>query len=103
MIQVRFSTSEFNPGTQEWVEVPVAELIAGEKEVTISGPHADWISPDISIIDPETTEHVTRADDAERWAQLLPFAYRDGELTVEVSESAGARPADGAFHYPAAA
>ncbi len=38
MIQVRFSTSEFNPDTQEWVEVPVAELIADEEEVTIVAP-----------------------------------------------------------------
>ena len=103
MIQVRFTTSEFDADSQAWVEMPVAELIADGEEITISGPHADWISPDISIVDPQTTEQITRADDAERWALLLPFAYRDGELTVEVSKTAAARPADGAFHYPAAA
>jgi hypothetical protein len=103
MIHVRFSTSEFNADTQGWVEMPVAELIADGEEITISGPHADWISPDIAVIDPETTERVTRVDGAERWARLLPLAYRDGELTVDVLEVAGARPAAGAFHYPAAA
>jgi len=29
---------------------------------------------------------VTRADGAERWARLLPFAFRNGDIDVEVSE-----------------
>lgn len=103
MIQVRFTTFEFDPDTREWVELPVAELIANGEDVTISGPHADWISLDISIVDPETAEQVTRAEDAERWAGLLPFAYRDGQMTLTVTEAATAKPVGGAFHYPAAA
>jgi hypothetical protein len=103
MIQVRFTTFELDAKTREWVELPVAEVIADGEEVTISGPHADWISLDVSIVDPETAERVARAEDAERWARLLPFAYRDGQITVEVTEAAAAKPAGGAFHYPAAA
>jgi hypothetical protein len=103
MIQVRFTTFELDTDTRDWVELPVAELIADGDEVTISGPHADWISPDISIVDPGTAERITRTEDAERWARLLPFAYRDGQITVEVTEAAAAKPAGGAFHYPAAA
>ncbi len=103
MIQVRFTAFELNPNTREWVELPVAEVIADGDEVTISGPHADWISLDVSIVDPETAERVTRAEDAERWARLLPFAYRDGQIAVTVTEAATAKPAGGAFHYPAAA
>jgi hypothetical protein len=103
MVQVRFTTFEFHPDTSEWVELPVAEVIADGEEVTISGPHADWISLDVSIVDPETAERVTRAEDAERWARLLPFAYRDGQMTITVTEAAAAKPAGGAFHYPAAA
>jgi hypothetical protein len=81
------------------VELPVAELIADGEEVRISGPHAEWISPDIVIIDPETAERVTRADGTERWARLLPFAYRSGELDVEVTAVAAAEPVGAAFHY----
>jgi uncharacterized Zn finger protein len=103
MIQVRFTTFELDADTREWVELPVAEVIADGEEVTISGPRADWISLDISIVDPETAERVTRAEDAERWARLLPFAYRDGQITVTVTETAAAKPAGGAFHYAAAA
>jgi hypothetical protein len=103
MIRVRFTTSEFNAETQEWVELPVAELIADGEDVRISGPRAEWISPDIAIIDPETTDRVTRADGAERWAQLLPFAYRSGDLDVEVTEVAAAEPVGAAFHYSTAA
>ena len=99
MVQVHFTTFEFDAETDEWVEVPVAELVADGDELTISGPHADWINPDISIIDPESGEQVTRDHDAERWARLLPFAYRNGDLTVEVAEVAVAEPAGAAFHY----
>ncbi|HEY5287089.1 MAG TPA: hypothetical protein VIJ50_08295 [Solirubrobacteraceae bacterium] len=103
MIRVRFTTSEFNAETQQWVKLPVAELIADGEDVRISGPRAEWISPDIAIIDPETTHRVTRTDGAERWAQLLPFAYRSGDLDVEVTEVAAAEPVGAAFHYSTAA
>ena len=54
----------------------VAELIANGEEVKISGPNAEWINLELAVIDPENGERVTRADGAERWARLLPFAYR---------------------------
>jgi hypothetical protein len=101
MIQVRFTTSKFDAESTEWVELPIAELVADRDELTISGPHADWISPDISIVDPDSGGRVTRADGAERWARLLPFAYRNGDITVEVVEMAAAQPAGAAFHYSA--
>ncbi len=103
MVQVSFTTFEFDADSNEWVELPVADLVADGDELTISGPHADWISPEISIVDPETEERVTRDQDAERWARLLPFAYRSGDLTVEVAEVAVAEPAGAEFHYPAEA
>jgi hypothetical protein len=99
MIQVRFTTFEFDAASNEWLELPVAELVADGDELTISGPHANWISPEIAIIDPDTGERVTRSDDAERWARLLPFAYRNGDISVEVGEVAAAQPAGSAFHY----
>jgi hypothetical protein len=102
MIRVRFTTTEFNVETQGWVELPVAELIADGEDVRISGPRAEWISPDIAIIDPETKQRVTRFDGAERWARLLPFAYRSGDLDVEVSEAAVAEPAGVSFRYSTA-
>jgi hypothetical protein len=100
MIQVNFTTFERDPDTKEWIELPVAQLIADGDEVSISGPHADWINPDLAIIDPETKERVTRADGAERWARLQPFAYRSGDLKVEV---AAAAPVAANFHYSTAA
>jgi hypothetical protein len=101
MIQVHFTTFELDADSNEWLERPVAELVVDGDELTISGPHADWISPEISIVDPDSGERVTRADDAEQWAGLLPFAYRSGDISVEVAEVAAAEPAGAAFHYPA--
>ena len=101
MIQVRFTTSQFDADSNEWIELPVAKVVANGDELTISGPRADWISTEISIVDPDTGDRVTRADDAERWARLLPFAYHDGDITVEVAEVAAAEHAGAAFHYSA--
>lgn len=101
MIHVRFTT--FERSDEEWIEMPVAEVVADGGELTITGPRADWIDPEISIVDPETRQRVTRADDAERWARLLPFAYRNGDIAVDVSETPAAEPAGAAFHYRAGA
>jgi hypothetical protein len=103
MIQVNFTTFELDRDTREWVELPVAQLIADQEEVSISGPHADWINPDLAIVDPETAQRVTRADGAERWARLLPFAYRSGDLNIEVIEVAAVEPVAASFHYSTAA
>lgn len=75
--------------------MPIAELLADRNEVTISGRHADWINLDISIVDPESAERVTRGVDPERWARLLPLAYRSGDLNVDAAEPV----AGAAFHY----
>jgi hypothetical protein len=101
MIEVHVTTHEFDVAHQSWIEVPVAELVADGQEVTLSGPHADWISLDISIVDPETGERIARDNEAERWARLLPFAYRDGDLSISVTEVAEAEPAAAAFRYSA--
>jgi len=101
MIQVQFTSFELDAHSERWIELPVAELFADGQEVTISGPHADWISLDIAIIDPDMGERITRGDNAQHWARLLPFAYRNGDITVEVTEVAAAEPAGAAFHYSA--
>lgn len=103
MIRVNFSTFELDPDSKKWLERPVAQLLADREEVTISGPHADWVNPDLAIVDPNTREQVTRAEGAERWARLLPFAYRNGDLNVEVAEVAAAEPVGASFHYSTAA
>lgn len=103
MIQVDFTTFERDPDNKEWVELPVAQLLADGDDVSISGPHAEWINPDLAIIDPETAERITRADGAERWARLLPFGYRSGELDVKVTEVAAAESVAPSFHYSTAA
>jgi hypothetical protein len=103
MIQVNFTTFERDPDTKGWVELPVAQLFADGDDVRISGPHAEWINPDLAIVDPETAERITRADGAERWARLLPFAYRSGDLKLGVAEVDAAEPAGAASHYSTAA
>jgi hypothetical protein len=101
MIQVRFSTFEFDADHDQWVERLVAELLAGSDEVTVSGPHVDWVDLDISILDPETGRQITRGEDPQRWARLLPLAYRSGDVSVAVAEVETATPVGAAFHIAA--
>lgn len=101
MIQVRFSTFEFDADQDRWVERPIAELLADSDEVTVSGPHAEWVDLDISILDPKTGRQVTLGEDPERWARLLPLAYRAGDVSVEVAEVMTAAPVGAAFHIAA--
>jgi hypothetical protein len=103
MIQVNFTTFKRDSDTKEWIELPVAQLLASGDDVSISGPHADWINPDLAVVDPETAERITRADGAERWARLQPFGYRSGDLHVKVIEVAAAEPAAASFHHPTTA
>jgi len=103
MIQVNFTTFKRDSDTKEWIELPVAQLLASGDDVSISGPHADWINPDLAVVDPETAERITRADGAERWARLQPFGYRSGDLHVKVIEVAAAEPATASFHHPTTA
>ncbi|HXN39848.1 MAG TPA: hypothetical protein VN892_17580 [Solirubrobacteraceae bacterium] len=103
MIQVNFTTFERDPDTKEWIEVPAAQLLAAGDDVSISGPHADWINPAVAIVDPETGERITRADGAERWARLQLFGYRSGDLHVQVIEVAAVEPVAAGFHYSTAA
>jgi hypothetical protein len=99
MIRVRFTRFEFDAAAQRWAAEPVAELLADGDQVTVSGPHAEWIGLDIPVIDPETGGRLTRQADAERWARLLPLAYRSGDLDLEVDEVEVANPLPAAFHY----
>jgi hypothetical protein len=103
MIQVNFTTFERDSDTKEWIELPIAQLLACGDEMSISGPRADWINPDLAIVDPETGERTTRADGAERWARLLPFGYRSGDLHVKVTEVAATEPLAASFRYSTAA
>jgi hypothetical protein len=103
MIQVNFTSFERDPDTKEWIELPVAQMLADGEDVSISGPHADWINPDLAIVNPETAQRITRADGAKRWARLQSFAYRSGDLNIEVTEVAAAEPVAASFHYSTAA
>ncbi len=103
MIRVNFTTFERDPAAKEWIELPVGQLLVDGDDVSISGPHADWINPDLAIVDPETAERITRADGAERWARLQPLAYRNRDLRIKVTEVAAAEPVAASIHYSTAA
>lgn len=48
----------------------------------------EFIPTDISVFDVQHKRDVSLADDPERWAELLPSAYRAGDYSVVVSDHA---------------
>jgi hypothetical protein len=86
MIRLQLTSAEFDRDRGEWQQTIEAELVADEDELTVTGPHAEWVDPDLRILDPETRESITAADGRERWARLLPTAYRTGDYVWKVVE-----------------
>lgn len=62
------------------VREETASFYVGPEGVT----HVEFgVVPDtVPVLDPETGERVTLQNAAERWADLLPGAYRSGDLVV---------------------
>jgi hypothetical protein len=86
MIHLHFATAEFDYETEEWHETTRADLVADGQDIEVTGPNADWIDLDLAVLDPNTGEVIHRPDGAERWARLLPSAFRSGDVSVEVVE-----------------
>jgi hypothetical protein len=84
MIHLRFLTADFDFDAERWQETVQADLIADGNRMEISGPNSDWIDLEMSVFDPETRTRLHREEDPERWARLLPGAFRGGDLEVSV-------------------
>ncbi len=96
MIRVLFTTFDFDPARDEWVEQSIAMRSRSAAPVPTGSTSTS------RFVDPETTERVTRGVDATRWARPLPLAYRSGDINVEVAQVDAAEPVAGAaFHYAA--
>jgi hypothetical protein len=85
MVRVRFTTSEYRPELGRFDAQLRAELIVDGRETTTIGDPR-WVSLDVSVVDPDSRDDVTFELNPERWARLLPLAYRSGDLTAEVVE-----------------
>ena len=83
-VRVQFITSDYDRQTEQFVPRVRAELTVDGPEVLITGDER-WVSLEIGVIDPETRSKVTFESDPERWAQLLPLAYRSGDVRVEIA------------------
>ncbi|HCG00116.1 MAG TPA: hypothetical protein DEV93_06180 [Chloroflexi bacterium] len=95
MVEVRFTTREYDEGHAQFETRARAELKVDGREVSIGGDR-QWVSLEVGVVDPENGEEVTFEKDPERWATLLPLAYRSGDVTVETTGAmAGAAAGSG--------
>ena len=72
MIEVRIYEREPFQPEREFAVVSVDD---GAVQITSDDAFAQRVS-EIQILDPDTGAHVTAKSDPEKWAQLLPTAYR---------------------------
>jgi hypothetical protein len=87
VIRVRYVTRDWDESQGHFAAHVRAELTLSGHETAIWGDPA-WVSLDVAVVDPETGDDVTFEADPERWARLLPFAYRSGDISVEIDSPA---------------
>lgn len=80
----------------EFAFQPVASFFVGEHGIERIEYGEDAIPKSVAVFDPSLSdvEAVTLASNPIRWAELLPSAYRSGDVQVTVTETDDAQARD---------
>lgn len=89
VIRATFIEMDYDFDRRQWVNTLLAEIQVDGHRIVISGAVPEIVDPTMSIVDPATGRPLTFRDDPERWATLLPTAYRAGDVRVEVRVERG--------------
>lgn len=84
MRQVIITKSDYDFDAEQWRTETVCSFIVGPQGIERVEVGADRIPTRVTVVDPSTGEEVGLETDPERWAMLLPSAFRTGDLTVSV-------------------
>jgi hypothetical protein len=101
MVTVVIATREWDPARREVKQVDRAKFTIDGRHVEISGD-ADYIALDIPVVEPETGKQLLFHEDPEAWAANLPYAFRSGDIVVEVVPVAVPVPVPAPAPAPAA-
>ena len=85
MVHVKLMRAQVSPQGDPELVVDTEFIVDGFEIELLSGEIGNLL--DIAVVDPKTGASISRGDDPERWALLLPQAFRAGEFVAEAEEA----------------
>ncbi len=84
MHRITITRSDYDFDADQWLTETVCSFIVGPRGIEQIDAGAQRIPRRVAVLDIDSGESVTLESDPERWAELLPSAFRSGDLTVTV-------------------
>jgi len=76
--------SDYDFDANHWLTETLCSFDVGPEGIERVFEGADQIPSRVAVLDIENGQSVTLESDPERWAELLPSAFRSGDLAVHV-------------------
>jgi hypothetical protein len=84
MHRVIITKSNYDFDADQWTTETVSSFVVGPNGIEHVDEGADRIPRRVTVVDPSKGDDVSLESDPERWAVLLPSAFRSGDLTITV-------------------
>jgi hypothetical protein len=82
MQHVKITRSDYDFDTDRWQTETVSSFLVGPDGIVQVEEGEERIPRRVTVLDIDTGQDVTLESDPERWAELLPGAFRSGDLTA---------------------
>ena len=84
MHRITITRSDYDFDADRWLTETVCSFVVGPRGIEQVNEGEERIPRRVAVLDINSGESVTLESDPERWAELLPGAFRSGDLTVTV-------------------
>jgi len=84
MHRITITRSDYDFDADRWLTETVCSFVVGPRGIEQIDQGDERIPRRVAVLDIDSGESVTLQSDPERWAELLPSAFRSGDLTVTV-------------------
>jgi hypothetical protein len=91
MVRLKVMTGNYNQTTKRYSHDSVLEVEIDGQDIRVLSGDDSYLSLDVPVVDPDTRQSLSYQENPERWALLLPTAYRAGDFTIE-SEKISSAP-----------
>lgn len=82
MQHVEITRSDYDFDTDRWRTETVSSFLVGPTGIVRVEEGEEQVPRRVTVLDIDTGQDVTLENEPERWAELLPSAFRSGDLTA---------------------